>query len=407
MGEYVPVFQIAQDIPLTKYNYTTGAGGPALEDNIELSNSSAAIFLTVYPNKGFAAVTTQDFTDLGTQILGYAGDYNRTTFLRYAPEMQGTWNLYGQQPTEFIASFRAMRAAVEAVAPNTIFVWAPNTPQGYPYGQTGDAYTSLSTADQTALDTNGDGVFNSTDDSLSPYWPGEEYVDWIGLSLYYKGDGQGTTGDTANVAQTAGYCAQAIDGVNPQSQDVISNWYDYCRNYTEIPCMWAESGAAYHIADTAGDTRLEIQTAWINDCITNTSMFTQFPQIRMIMQFEYEKVETSNENTLDDRDYRVTNDTEVLAVLKNGFSTASQYWQWATSQAQPTYISSANAPPAQTNSAGETISQAITATTRGRPTSFPSLFGLQSAASQMAEVIELSVLVASGAVGALAVMRYL
>lgn len=55
---------------------------------------------------------------------------NRTVFLRYAPEMQGTWNLYGNQPTGFVASWQAMYAAVKAVAPETIMVWAPNTPQG-------------------------------------------------------------------------------------------------------------------------------------------------------------------------------------------------------------------------------------------------------------------------------------
>lgn len=44
--------------------------------------------------------------------------------------MQGTWNAYGMQPTGFIASYRRIYAAVKAVAPGTIMVWAPNTPQG-------------------------------------------------------------------------------------------------------------------------------------------------------------------------------------------------------------------------------------------------------------------------------------
>lgn len=32
LQQNVPVFQIAQDIPLPKFNYTTGAGGPAPEN---------------------------------------------------------------------------------------------------------------------------------------------------------------------------------------------------------------------------------------------------------------------------------------------------------------------------------------------------------------------------------------
>ena len=56
---------------------------------------------------------------------------NRTVFLRYAPEMQGLWNSqYGQRPTAFVASWRAIYTAIKAIAPLTILVWAPNTSQG-------------------------------------------------------------------------------------------------------------------------------------------------------------------------------------------------------------------------------------------------------------------------------------
>lgn len=363
------------------------------------------MFLTVYPYLGFSAVTADDFTALGNQILGYETTYNRTTFLRYAPEMQGTWNTYGQQPTEFISSFQTMYTAIKAIAPNCKIVWAPNTPQGYPYGQTGTAFTSLSEADQTALDTSADGELTAADDALSPYWPGEDYVDWIGISLYYKGP---SGSDTTNAAQSPGYCGQAINGMNPATGVNISNWYgDYCLKYPTKPCMFAESGAAYHLTDTSGDSQLEIQTAWINDCITNVTMLETFPLLKMIMQFEYEKTETSNEGTDDLRDYRVTNNTAVLSVLQSGLSTASSYWEWAASQTQASSISSVGQQAPQTNSNGETITNAITATTRGRPTTFPSLFGLSSAASQVTEMIELSVMVASGLAGALAVMRFL
>lgn len=56
---------------------------------------------------------------------------NRTVFLRFAPEMQGQWNSYGQQPSKFLATFIAVHDGIKAIAPATIMVWAPNTPQGY------------------------------------------------------------------------------------------------------------------------------------------------------------------------------------------------------------------------------------------------------------------------------------
>jgi hypothetical protein len=53
------------------------------------------------------------------------------------------------------------------------------------------------------------------------------------------------------------------------------------------------------------------------------------------------------------------------------------------------------------------IVQAITATTRARPTTFPSLFGTTSDGTQRAEFIELGIMIVAGIGGALAVMKTL
>lgn len=189
---------------------------------IELSGTDAAVFLTVYPYQGFNTVSVADFSALGEQILDCESrshaatrearradapastdqkNLNRTVFLRYAPEMQGIWNVYGMQPTAFNVSWHIMYNAVKAIAPATIMVWAPNTPQGcvpprpipqtpgltlrhdrYPYGQSFTAQNT-SPADQILLDTDGNGVLSSADNSLDPYYPGDAVVDWIGISL--------------------------------------------------------------------------------------------------------------------------------------------------------------------------------------------------------------------------------
>ena len=44
-------------------------------------------------------------------------------------------------------------------------------------------FTTLSAADQTLLDTNNNGVLDAGDDAFSPYYPGDDVVDWIGLSI--------------------------------------------------------------------------------------------------------------------------------------------------------------------------------------------------------------------------------
>ena len=65
----------------------------------------------------------------------------------------------------------------------------------------------------TALDTSGDGVFDNADDPFAPFYPGDDFVDWIGLSVYYKGPNS----QNINVPQPAGYCYGAMFNYNPNT----------------------------------------------------------------------------------------------------------------------------------------------------------------------------------------------
>ncbi|SCZ90202.1 BZ3500_MvSof-1268-A1-R1_Chr1-3g01836 [Microbotryum saponariae] len=402
LGQNVPVFQLAQEIPLPPFNYVTGVGGPAPARLIEATNTDAAIFLTVYPATGFAAVATSDFTALGSQILEYQVKYNRTVFLRYAPEMQGTWNQYGQQPTAFNQSWHQMYNAVKAIAPDTIMVWAPNTVQGYPYGQ---SFAATSAADFALLDTNGDGAITVADDGFAPYYPGDEVVDWIGLSIYYKGQ---DAAQQENEVQNPGYCHNVIMGLNPQTRTTITPWYtNYCINKPTKACMFAECGAAYHTNHTDGATQAALQQGWLSDCVTNTTFLDTFPRLKLIMQFEYEKFESDNTGAQDMRDYRVTNATAVARELTSDFRAMGTRFLWANERAPPLNYTQPPTPAATVNGDGQTIIAIITATTRGRDMSFPSLFGVTGGAAQKQEFIELGIMMTAFTVGALAVMRYL
>ncbi|KAH8921991.1 glycoside hydrolase family 26 protein [Atractiella rhizophila] len=182
IGLNTPIFLMSQSIPLDTVDPTTGIGGAIRSDLIEATQTDAAIYLTVYPNKGFEAVTDTDISQLTQQIASWKAPVNRTVLLRYAPEMQGNWFTYGLQPTAFVQSWRRVYTAVKAVVPDVFFVWGPNTPQGYPWGQ-GFPSGANAAADRVLLDTNNDGTLDSSDDPFSPFYPGEEYVDIAGLSI--------------------------------------------------------------------------------------------------------------------------------------------------------------------------------------------------------------------------------
>ena len=49
---------------------------------------------------------------------------------------------------------------------------------------------SPGTPDFQALDTNGDKQLTMADDIYTPYYPGDQYVDWVGMSIYNFCSGQ-------------------------------------------------------------------------------------------------------------------------------------------------------------------------------------------------------------------------
>lgn len=68
-------------------------------------------------------------------------------------------------------------------------LWAPGVGIGYPYlGEQYPMQCDIYPDECAALDTNGDGNITQSDDMYDPYWPGAEYVDFVGMSVYWFGE---------------------------------------------------------------------------------------------------------------------------------------------------------------------------------------------------------------------------
>ncbi|RAV19967.1 stalk domain-containing protein [Paenibacillus contaminans] len=72
-------------------------------------------------------------------------------FLRYASEMNGAWTKWNGDPQAYIEKFRLIHDIMAEEAPNVAMVWSPGDVPRY---------------------------------SMDAYYPGDEYVDWVGISLY-------------------------------------------------------------------------------------------------------------------------------------------------------------------------------------------------------------------------------
>jgi hypothetical protein len=183
LGQKLSFFQFAQNLPLDFNN-------PPPVQLLDDTKTNAILFMTVYalPN-GLDSVTTTAIDDFVRQIAGFT-KAGRSVFIRLMPEMNGSWFAFGQQPVKFKRVWRRIVLAMRSNSLTTgkvAFVWGPNPGFGYPFPNQEFSINVTSGEEFAALDTNGDGQLNDRDDPYSPYYPGDDVVDWVGLSTYYFG----------------------------------------------------------------------------------------------------------------------------------------------------------------------------------------------------------------------------
>ncbi|EJU05153.1 glycoside hydrolase [Dacryopinax primogenitus] len=338
VGRNISWFQFSQNIPVDQYNDVTGVGGIINATKVTETDTDAGIYVTVYPLNGLAAVTVQDMAALGIQLQSYIAA-GHAVCLRFAPEMNGNWFPYATQPTLFKSTWITLYNTVKQSCPSCAFVWSPNAAVGYPYGITLDSVASA--ADQAALDTNNDGQLDNTDDAYAAYYPGDAYVDWNGVSYYYKGNYP----NDYNVIQPQGFFEGSMNGVLPEVDEIGQQRTQYTPFYNAYcmkhPCMLSESGASWKVNQTGipdwltvSPTQEQVEGAWWRDGITNITFLSTYPRLKMIMNFEWEKVETDGGiPTL--RDFRLTNATDVLAAFVADLEGVAQRYLWASYVAPP------------------------------------------------------------------------
>lgn len=229
------------------------------------------------------------------------------------------------------------------------------------------------------MDTSGDGQVTAADNPYSPYYPGDDTVDWIGLSVYWKGPDYGAN---INQVQPTDYCTDIMNSVDPFSNQQLPEpfYQDYCLK-TNKACMFSESGAAYHVDVAGGDTDLNIKQTWWNQCILNNNFLDTFPRLKLLMQFEYEK-EEGDTGALDLRDYRFVNDTAIASAFSTDLAGFATRVSWANFRQPPSDIPSSGIPADAPGGTGATTSvctkycgQVAFTTDRTPATGAPSLFG--------------------------------
>jgi hypothetical protein len=269
--------------------------------------------ITLEPHDGLASVTPEAADKLAGLLADYWTGSGVPTLVRFAHEMNGSWYPWAQQPAGYVTAFETVAAAVHENAPASAMIWAPNEGGGYPF--TGGQYAARAGTDEfAALDTNEDGKLDGQDDPYAPYYPGDEAVDWVGMSLYHWGNSY-PWGE--NELPPSGKFAALLTGepiVEHAESGSVPDFYTTYADGHDKPLAIIETAALYDPAASPGPTEAELKTAWFTQ-VFSAETREAFPRIRMINWFEWRKEEAEVGRVID---WRLSADADLARSLLAG-----------------------------------------------------------------------------------------
>ncbi len=208
------------------------------------------------PNHGLSPVQDDEYLRGWAEAARHAGV---PVFLRYASEMNGTWQAYSGNPAEYVEKWRLVYRVMKEIAPNVVMIWCP---------------------------------FATPRSNIASYYPGDDYVDWVGVNIY-------------SVVHQDG------DLAKPPSEDPVALLkYVYDLYADRKPIAICEYGATHYcraeqrdVTDFAIKQMSRLYSALVRD----------FPRVRMINWFSVNAVA----DNLADNNYSLTDNPRVLDVYRS------------------------------------------------------------------------------------------
>ncbi|MHC4937752.1 MAG: glycoside hydrolase family 26 protein [Planctomycetota bacterium] len=172
------------------------------------------------------AINRGEWDDFFRRWGEQAREDNRRVLLRFGFEMNGDWFTWSGDPEAFVAAWR--RAHRLVAAPNVEWVWSPN-------------------------------VVSVPDGDMHRYYPGDAFVDWVGVDGYNFGDDHNEW-----------HSWESFESIFDNLLD------DFANRYADKPVMIAETASA------PGPERAR----WIRDA--HAYLATR-PRVKAVVWFHYDK----------------------------------------------------------------------------------------------------------------------
>ncbi|KAI9325510.1 glycoside hydrolase superfamily [Zopfochytrium polystomum] len=283
----------------------------------EVARVGGILEVTMAPTSPLEQLPDNVLDAFAKQLLDINSRYGVPVLLRWGHEMNGDWTTYGNKPVAYIKSFRRMTGFVRKYTNLTAMVWGPNIAITAPFNETtGTSPIPNSGPEFDALDTNKDGKVDKNDDPYTPFFPGADYVDWFGLSLYYY------PFDQVNEAVASTYFQDYLTGSGPTTSRAVgpdqmtaaySKLHDFYHQFPGTynkPMLLPETGAPFLQNINPNVDEVTIKMAWW-DQVLSADTIAKFPMLQVAVNFEEMKV--LNGFT---RDWRLLNNTAVKDAFK-------------------------------------------------------------------------------------------
>ncbi|KXS21587.1 glycoside hydrolase family 26 protein [Gonapodya prolifera JEL478] len=294
--------------------------------------SQAQIMLTLQP----VEVTAIDDTTLNNQtvlddvvtMVRQLNEAGVSVFVRFGHEMNGWWYAWGWRPMQYKKAFRKVAQAIKAcpTCTKTAMLWAPQVATGFPWGldvpYTNASwflehtdYARVNVTEVATLDSNGDGIISLGDEPYLPFYPGDDVVDWVGMSIYFTG----INFYGENILPTPDTFIHAIRGLQPEFlNQQAPDFYGIYSVQKNKPFCLAETSANWNsrtaAANASAPTMLQMKQAWWQQTVSD-SVFDRLPNYRASFLFEFIKL-GEDVKTLS-FDYGYTTTPEVAAAFHN------------------------------------------------------------------------------------------
>lgn len=304
-----------------------------LETARQVAQLGSLAVITLEPSKPLEELTEADAAELVEVLQRAEDEYGTAFYLRFAPEMNGTWYEWGQKPDEYVAAFRLLADAVHAGAPSAAMLWAPSYAAGYPFTEAYGAVDELDQGTVRALDTNGNELVDVGDDPYSPYYPGDDAVDWVGLTMYHYGSYQ--PGRVAENRDEREYSGAIITSVLPEEDKFatqLAGTYglpsgapaiDFAKEYAagRDQRFFIQTAALYDPEDPDSADEADIKAAWL-DQLFDPAIAEEYPEIGMITWLEDVRPEPEAEGRT--VNWRITASGAIAALLEDALATAPE-----------------------------------------------------------------------------------